>query len=382
MTEPTDTKPEDTETQALDNDAPEPANEERKGGSRRPWVAILVLLLLLVIGAAGGAGYFTWKHVLGQFDELRSADATLRAEDSTLRAEAESIKQSIAGLDAHPAIGKLAKFITDEKQVLSVELGKQQQRLQGLQEALEVTHDIATRDQRGWALAEVRYLMNLAHHRLRLLRDLDGTALALEAADQRLYAIGDPLLAPVREELAREIHELRHFKRPDRTGIALKLHNLVTSLEPLPLRGQPPVGMTAEAQPAVQTDAAPEKGWKSLLTTVSQELHRHVAVTRNGEPVEPVLDAETRLYSHQILRLRLEAARLAVLSEDEDEYHRQLQAATAWTQEHFDESAATALLDDLTKLDETMIRPELPTINGSLKKLNELGVTLATKEGK
>src|SRR5690554_558350 len=55
-----------------------------------------------------------------------------------------------------------------------------------------------------WALAEIKYLLNLANQRALLANDTQGAKLALSLADQQIREIGDYRMQPLRELIAEE----------------------------------------------------------------------------------------------------------------------------------------------------------------------------------
>lgn len=358
---PTDSDSQDTpitqSAEAKDNGATKP----RK---RKPWTAILAGLLLLVLGGAGAGGYYIWQHVIKRLDTLGTDIASLRMRNAELR---DDIEPRFASLEGNTSAQRLEAQLTEQKAQVSQRFAEQIKQNAVLQEAVSALHDMTMRDQQGWVIAEVEYLMNIAHHRLKLMRDLDGAAQALEGADERLSDLGDPLLQPVREQLAQEVYALKNFERPDLTGVALELEQLIAHLQPLPLRGSDGAQTTAQTP----TEAPREEtagGWQGVVQAVSAELNRHITLRRkNHAPAEPAdADPQASMNNFETLREKLEAARQAALVADDGQYHRQLGAALEQIDANLDPAAAATLKAELEALDKIDFKPELPNIDESL----------------
>src|SRR5690606_27295410 len=71
-----------------------------------------------------------------------------------------------------------------------------------------------------WALAEIKYLLNLANQRALLANDTQGAKLALSLADQQIREIGDYRMQPLRELIAEEQLALNAAGETDIAGIA------------------------------------------------------------------------------------------------------------------------------------------------------------------
>jgi uroporphyrin-3 C-methyltransferase len=115
-----------------------------------------------------------------------------------------------------------------------------------------------------------------------------------------------------------------------------------------------------------------EKTVGGFFRHVWNEFQSNIDYREYGEPVKSLPDATSELHMNQLLRLRLEAARIAVLRQDDGEYHRQLEAAREWLTENFQGERASELAAELGELNAVNLRPELPMLTASLDKLREL----------
>jgi uroporphyrin-3 C-methyltransferase len=332
------------------DDPPPPAP---RGQGAALLIATLAFLLALGVGAAL---FYLWQ----QGEDLRASQALqLERMATELQTRGETLSRLDSRLDGEMSSREgLAEG-------MNTRLGTVEQGLTRLQ-------DRSTRQERGWQLAEVKHLQRMASHRLRLMDDPDGAVRALQAADEVLAELGDPRLLPVREALAGEIQALEDLDRPDIPGLALRLERLASDLRPIPLKGQAPLG--AERQDILDTGApdATAPWWQRAYAEVRAALAEHVSIRRHAEPIRGLPDAEVELFLRQLLTLRVEAARLALLRRDDAEYQRHLSAAAELLDEHFDAQIGASVRERLETLKAVTLRPPAPDISGSFTRLDEL----------
>ena len=342
-----------------------PASDQPR---RRGSALALTLSLIAVLLAGGGlgAGYWAWQH-------LRQQGASSTQSVDNLDTQLKALQARIGAQASQHAVDALHKQLA----ALEQQVKSQTQTLDTLNRAVEQGRTLAQRNQRGWSLAEVEYLMRIARYRLDLMHDYPGSIAALKAADQQLAALADPNLLPVRQALAKEIADLRDFKKPDRVGIMLELAQLGDHLKGLP-PAQPALGGAAVD---ATTPSAPRSGWKGLLDTVWTAISRHITVRHYDQPVQGAPAAETLLYMNQVLRLRLEAARVAVMRGNNQDYHNELKAALDWLGAHYAPQAATPIKQQLQSMLEHDIAPTPPDISASLKLLHRLANAGAQQKG-
>ncbi len=326
-----------------------PATEESPGDvpPRRGGAGLMVALLalLLVLGAAGG-GYYLQRQLQQQVTALPPA-----------------IERNSGRIDA------VEQRDIQLGDTLDAQRAALERQGQNLQEAVDALRAQIGRDQSGWVLAEAEYLMQVANHRLQLERDVTTATAALRIADSRLRDAGDPALIDVREQLAAEIAALEAVARPDLPGLALRIAGLSAQVDQLPLKGTYlPSKFTPDAE-TVPTEEG--SGWRRVMGGIWSDLKRLVTVRRSDEAVRPMLAPEQQYFLRENLRLELEAARLALLRSDAVQLHSALQTAREWLVRYFDDRAAAvgSMRDALAAMAEVEVRPALPDISGSLKRL-------------
>lgn len=85
--------------------------------------------------------------------------------------------------------------------------------------------DIKGRRPNDWLLAEADYLVKMAGRKLWLEHDVVSATRLMENADQRISALNDPSLTPLRRAMADDIATLKAIPLIDRDGLVLKLNS-------------------------------------------------------------------------------------------------------------------------------------------------------------
>lgn len=322
--------------------------------ARRAGLLVGVVALLFALGI-GATTYFLWRElgVLHQAQQQEAAQLNSRGDE--LQSE----------------VRRLISALADE-------LAGVRREQEALQRALNEVRAVERRGRDDWIVAETEYLMRIANDRVQLQHDINTAITALDAADERLRDLNDPVFHPVREQLAREITALKAVREPDIPGLTLVLNSLAERAGQAPLslqyhggRGQTAVGADA-LQPAQGVE-----DWRGFLRAIWQDLKSLVVVRHNKEPVGAMLPPDQEFFLHQNLRLKLETAQLAALQRNEAAYRSNLQTAREWLTAYFDRSdgTVTAMLTELDRLEQAQINPPLPDISGSLRMLREMTST-------
>ncbi|MDD3519285.1 MAG: uroporphyrinogen-III C-methyltransferase [Chromatiales bacterium] len=333
------------ETKAGDKPAPaKPAAADPRPSHRGSGPAGLALLLALA--ALGAAGWLYW-----QFDQR------LAAQDRT----ADELRQSLTRMEGDTGVADLRRELRAEVGQLRADAEVRDTRQSAAEEALARMQEITTRGQREWRLAEVRHLLRVAHQRLHLMQDIDGTVDALRAADRTLAEIADPRLLAARERLATDMQAVLTVQRPDVDGAALRLKMLTAQAGLLPLRG-----LETERGESVAAPAEDAPWWQRAWHEVMQQLRTYVTVRRHDQPVRALPDTETERLLRLVLVLRLETARLAALRLDDAAYHAELAAVRELLTTHFQDDASRGVQDEIADLDRLSLELELPDVTGTL----------------
>ncbi len=359
---------------------------------------IISIIAFLCIMLLGGGGYWfaneQQRLLLEQQtllqnqlqEQLQSQITTSGADRKDLRDKVDAIGTGLAGSErdivAHREIVDIQKAAFNkqteafEKQQQQFETGNKrlQQRESELQTTLEDVRRSIGRTGSQWMAAEAEYLMRVANHRLRLERDEKTALSALQAADDRLKATGDPLWTEVREALAGEMSGLLTLVKLDTIGKAATLGSMVKQVDKLRLidASAPEIHVKTKTSDALALEDIVAKA-KELLAQGWAGFQSLVIVRRHDAPVTAMMPPEQRYFIYQNLRMQLEAARFAILRSDAGLYNSSLTTVQEWLNEFVvkDDSTAQAMAEELEGLIKVNIRPELPDISGSLRLLRE-----------
>jgi uncharacterized protein HemX len=334
----------------------------------RAWLGylLLFLILMLVVG-----GYFF-------INQLRSAQEGLGGQLSKGDQRLVDMARQITDLQSefatlHSQFATLQSQLTTEDTKFERQMGEQaaqiNDKLNQMRSELETSVRHIQRQlgkTRGdLMIADAEYLLSVANQKLHLVGDVRSALAALEAADQRLRDSGDPGVFKAREALAEEIHLVKNLEPPDVVGISAKLIALEAKVKELP-SFLPHAGHKS-GEPGEQGQAEESGG-------VLENLKDLVTVRRTDRPVGAVLLPEEVEALRQVLLLKLEVSRLALLRADEALYKASLQSAHDWLTEHFDRDASVtqAVASELGALIGSPIRIEFPDISKSLALLHNI----------
>ena len=347
----------DAKNATAENSAKPKQKRQRKSGSKRPfpWVSTTILLLIMVLGA----GNF-WQYQQGQILKQSQARFTQQLSDATT---------SIMSLDSQ------LNETTDQQKSLAQKAQSNEQNQQALQATLEQMSQqlkelaIAKgKEPLFWKVSEVEYLLSVANHRLILEKDVSTAKTALQDADTRLRAIGDPGLIPVRNKVADEIGQLKQVKLPDIAGMASQLGSIAGTIDTLPfIKNIRALDSIEKPELPTETDTS-----FSFISRVVKDIANGLfTIQRTNEPVEPLLPPQEKQYLKHNLNLKIEEARIALLNQETALFHKNLTAVEDWTKKYFNEQdpSVATMLQSVSELKQVELQPSLPDISHSLRDL-------------
>jgi uroporphyrin-3 C-methyltransferase len=159
----------------------------------------------------------------------------------------------------------------------------------------------------------------------------------------------------------------------DLAGISAELAALADQVERLPLQNEG-VPLAAERAAAIDEPkqaANDEFNLEQTLDDLWQGLKTMMVIRHHDKPVAAMLPPEHRYFLLQNLRLKLEAAKAALMGRNQTLYEDNLNAAAAWTDTYFatDDPAVTGFRQQLDGLAKRDVAPVLPDISASLREL-------------
>ncbi len=343
------------------------------------WPAVLAVFSMLTVVALVGVGHFYWQSMQGRFAHLRQVMEQSQNQQQTLINQVEETSRAFD--EQRERIVAQQKLIHSQIKTIeaqSAKLAEDRQLLadqgEAVRQSLQNLHDQGGRTGQEWRAAEAAYLIELAQNRLRLEKDPDTAAEALQAARKRLEETGDPLWDPVRKALDEDLKALNDLPVIDREALAKDLLRLAMGVRDLPLL---PVRYKSDTQLSESNDdndndnkrdldSLVQDGWQAIKSLV----RIHHDEWTDSTPKGP----EQRDSLRNSLRLQLDAARFGLLSKDVKLYQGSLETAQTWLGSFFKPDAAETQLyqEEIQRLQGTRILPELPDLKPTLQTLHAL----------
>jgi uroporphyrin-3 C-methyltransferase/uroporphyrinogen III methyltransferase/synthase len=336
----------------------------KRRGQAFPWVTtglVFALIVILVLAAA------LWRQqrlveAIGRESATRYAAIDATARDAQARA-----RQSLS-----TSQGNADKLAVLESKILES---------QSQQAALEQLYQELSRGEDEWTLIEVEQALSIASQQLQLAGNVPNSIAALQVADARLARADRPQFTPVRRAIAQDLERLRALPSVDVSGLVVKIDQLVTLFDKLPLLASvEPARRRGASQPLVETTPAVapvDDGrwwndwlawWPSLRDGFLNDMRDLIRIQRVDRPDALLVSPEQGALLRENLKLRLLNARQALLSRQEHAWDADLAAISAAIPVYFDvEAPATRSAQALlTQIKDTEISIQLPGINDSL----------------
>ena len=274
--------------------------------------------LWLVVILAVLAGGYAWYEQQRATQSLQS-DVAQRLQAADAAVAQARVRESDLANSLREAQAKLALL-----EARTSEFQSQQASLEALYRDLAPSRD-------ELALSEVEQILVLASQQLVLGGNVQAALAGLQVADAKLARVDRPQVAPVRRALARDMDRLKAVPYVDVAGISIKLDQLIGIVDTLPLAKDERLPPPAPA--AIPPD---EPAWVRFLRDVWNDLRGVIRIEIADRPAAPLVTPQQSFFLRENLRLRLLAARLALLARDERSFKADIQAASAWLRQYFD----------------------------------------------
>lgn len=307
------------------------------GSKSRSGAVLGGVAILLALGLTGGLYLHGHKNAVAQ------------------QAELAQLKQQLAS-----ALSKIDQTSSKDAEQLAA-LDQTQQRLQGEMQGLQNrVLDLNDKRPNDWMLAESEYLVRMAGRKLWLEHDLVSAITLLGNADERIAALNDPSLMPIRKALAEDIAKLKGMPRIDREGLTLKLAALSDQIELLPLSTVSMPEAKAEPDQAVSTN--PDEWESNLKKNWVKFTENFITIRRRDGAVEALLSPQQEIFLRENLKAKLLQAQLSVYREQQALYEDSLDKAQRWLTQYFDtdNSATRYMQGEIDKLKGEQIQIDYP----------------------
>jgi uroporphyrin-3 C-methyltransferase len=325
-------------------DRAKPAPESRQSstrGSRFVWAVAFILVSVLL----AWQWYDARTRIEGLRGELARRVGETEADSRDARLSAKQAQEAM-----REALAKVAQ--------LDLRLSEYQNH----QTNLEALYQELSRNRDDWVLAEVEQVLTIASQQLQLVGNASVALAALQTVDARLARSGRAQFLPLRKAFARDIERLKAAPGVDVAGIAVKLDQMIASVDSLPL------AQDARPQPAVPAKPAPASWWDKLIEEILSELRQLVRVQKMDGGDAALVSPTQAYYLRENLKLRLLNARISLLARDESAYRGDLEAAASWVARYIDtrSAAGASMASGLKELRSTGAGRLFPTMNESL----------------
>lgn len=307
-------------------------------------IPLSYLIFVLLLGV-GGFCFMLWTKI--QQVHVEQQQILTKARDEIRAVEAKLDKKETA----FQAFKKASEFKVSELRRSVIKLGS-----------------LAGRGRMGWVLAEVEFLLLVANHQVGLGGNIKTAIQALTEADERLHSLGDPRTLATRKFITTEVLQLKKVVMPDITGMVLKLDGFSKKVSKLSLAYASRETLKGGLKTTSGTDTTDIKEKESTLDKALGKLKTLVVVRKLDTPIKPMLSREQEVAIRQVLELKLQSARVALLQKDQKRFRSSLEASLAWLQKHFytGNKDVQTMQDDIKQLTNIELKPLLPKITGSL----------------
>ncbi|EGR4176172.1 heme biosynthesis operon protein HemX [Vibrio cholerae] len=315
---------------------PQPNSQGKK-------LASVALLLVLALGA--GFAYVHQQQKSQFNNQLQAVRAELKQTRDALNAQLEQ------------TVSKATSQATEITHRAETVLEQQQKSIESLQLAVV---DIKGRRPNDWLLAEADYLVKLAGRKLFLEHDVETATQLMESADQRIAALNDPSLTPLRKAMANDITTLKNIPLIDRDGLVLRLISLQQQIDSLPLAN---AILPADQPQTSQAVSENIDDWQTNLKNSLKAFADNFITFRSRDGnVIPLLSPTQHFYLRENLQAKLETAIKGVYTEQQTLYRTALDTAAQWSTSFFnpDDKAVQSFNAALAQLAQQQVQVEYP----------------------
>ncbi|WP_394497174.1 uroporphyrinogen-III C-methyltransferase [Shewanella sp. ENK2] len=318
--------PTNKEPSSIHSDAP---SDKPKHNKSSWWVRLSILLCLIIALAGIGISYLLLIELESQKIELQTQYQQTQAISNEVTEALIEPKRRIAELEVQQQNDTLAYQQQNQ-------LAKSHQQLQ------ERVATLAQRNPNHWMASEAEYLVRMAGRKLWLENDPKTAAGLLKSADDRIEAMKDPTLLPIRRALAHDLAQTNAIKTTDVAGTIYTIDGILNQLDSLPLNRAKAQSAEDLAEQHVITDSLDD--WQSnLAKTWHSVTDGFITIRKRTTDIEPLLAPNQQWYLIENIRNKLLQAQLALYQHDEVNYRQSIGFARTWIQQYFD------LDEDLTQ---------------------------------
>ncbi len=315
----------------------------------------ILFLMLLTVGAGVAAAIYLW-------DLQQKQVSILQEQQQSIIELKKQLEKTIMESNGNSKL-----LVENTAQLVSLSEGIQKTELIS-QRAMKVVN----RSQRGWAIAEIDYLLRIAHQRIAIAKDIAGAIAALKGADARLQQLGDLNLFKIREQLVKDIGRLNAIHQADVNGISLTLDQLISLLTELPFKT---VKDEIKKQFTPDDVVEPLKTEdKTFIDSVLETVMQVGDIKMHQRSIEVASSVEQQKEIEQLLRTYLLSARLAALQFDQLRFQHEINKSSEIIGLHYDENdnRIQQMQKTLREYSAVQLNPDLPELIKAWTMLQEV----------
>lgn len=326
-----------------------PVNRSAKPSRPSQGGAFFATVVALV---AIGLSYYLWQQQRLAEQKLHVVETSLERILSAVEQQHQQQQVRIEAMAHVPAAqGERLDALEQQLQRLLIHVGQQR-----LQEC---------------GLAEVDYMLRIAEHRLQVEGNQNAAIRSLQSAIETLRQANLPEYGPLLEMLERDVQSLITLPSTEGPRLASRLAELEALVPALVLK---PAGQELALLTELGTPDTPADGWRGFIQQVWRDL-RGLVVIRHQDAESLVAPGLGQQHNMQwLILMRLEAARLALLSGQQTHWQESLLRLEGLLGSYFDtEQPAYAQFNEgLQVLKASSLERQVPDLKPTIDLLESL----------
>lgn len=352
---------------------PLPARTENPMSKLSLWLAIVAIVLFLLLA---GVGFYLIEQVREQTDESgRRSEMKfieVNKQVNAYQSQLAAMQSQLATMDADVS-GKDNYFNKKLQDFSEIHAEKLANTRAELNEAIKYVQRQLGKTRGDWLIADAEYLLSVANQRLHLMGDVGTTREALIAADQRLRESGDASVYKVRQQIAKDLDQLKTVATPDIVGIYASVQALKEKVPELavllPFAGK---DLTESSSIHNHDDVGEEHG-HGVLDTIFSQLEGYVTLRHSDMPIKEILSPEEAQFIKAQMGVKLEMIKLALVQQNDKLFKSSIDDAVKWLKENFAQNDFAGFFEaELDKLYQIDLQGKYPDISVSLKMLRDV----------
>ncbi|QSX34061.1 uroporphyrinogen-III C-methyltransferase [Shewanella avicenniae] len=287
--------------------------------SHSSWLLKFCLFLVALLAFTGlGVSYYLYQQITVQQQQNVQLAADINQAKLAPEAKFSALNNALHGAEQ--------------------QLSQSRNELEKISESqAQLNSKVATLAQRHpdhWMAAEAEYLVRIAGRKLWLEKDPQTATSLLQAADERIAAMQEPSLVPLRKAIAADINAVSEIKNADIAGTVFTLDGIISKLEKMPLNKLQQADEPAADDQRVSNSFS---DWRTNLAKTWEALKEDFFTIRKvSTDVTPLLSAKQEWYLEENIRNKLLQAQLALYQYNELNYRQSITMARKWIQQYYD----------------------------------------------